>query len=219
MAELKLEAQPRTVTGRKVRQLRSQGLVPVVVYGNSQPAVNLQVNARSLELLMHHGGFSQLVEVNVEGGGTHNVLVREIQRHPITHNYVHVDLYAVDMTEKQHANVPIVRTGKPTAMEAGLMVLQATETVSIEALPADIPANIEVDITALELERPITVADLPQLAGVTYLSGEDEALFTMMAPRVAEVEEEVEEVEEGAEPELVGSDEEEGEEEGGGEEE
>ncbi len=204
MSELKLEAQPRTVTGRKVRQLRTQGLVPVVVYGNNQEPVNLQVNARSLELLMHHGGFSQLVRVNVEGGGTHNVLVREVQRHPVNHAYLHVDLYAVNMNEKQHATVPIISTGKPAAMVAGLMILQAQDTVNIEALPADIPASIEVDITALELERPITVADLPQIPSVTYLNEEHEALFTLMAPRVAEVEEEVEEVEEGAEPEVVG---------------
>jgi large subunit ribosomal protein L25 len=209
MAQLKLEAQPRTLTGRKVRQLRTQGLVPVVVYGNKQAPVNLQVNARSLELLMHHGGFSQLVEVEVKGGKKHNVLVREIQRHPTTHHYMHVDLYAVNMREKQHANVPIVSTGRPAAMVAGLMVLQAHETVSIEALPADIPASIEVDITALDLERPITVADLPQLAGVAYVSEEHETLFTLIAPRVAEVEDEVEETEEGAEPEIVGRDEDE----------
>jgi len=91
MAELKLDAQPRTLTGRKVRQLRTQGLVPVVVYGNNQPAVNLQVSSRNLETTLHHGGFSQLVQVNVQGGGTHNVLVREIQRHPTSHAYLHVD--------------------------------------------------------------------------------------------------------------------------------
>jgi large subunit ribosomal protein L25 len=219
MSELKLDAQPRTLTGRKVRQLRTQGLVPVVVYGNQQDPVNLQVNARSLDLVMHHGGFSQLVQVNVKGGSNHNVLVREIQRHPVTHHYLHVDLYAVNMLEKQHSSVPIISTGKPAAMEGGLMVLQSNDTVEIEALPADIPASIEVDITALELERPITVADLPEVAGVTYLNEEHEVLFTLMAPRVAEVEEVAEEVEEGAEPEVVGREGEEEEREGGEEEE
>src|SRR5215207_9230077 len=102
MADLKLDAQPRTLTGRKVGQLRAQGLVPVVVYGNNQAPVNLQVSARNLENILHHGGFSQLVQVKVEGGATHNVLVREIQRHPTKHSYTHVDLYAVNMKEKQH---------------------------------------------------------------------------------------------------------------------
>ena len=202
MSELKLDAQPRSLTGRKVGQLRAKGLVPVVVYGNNQAPVNLQVNARSLETTLHHGGFSQLVRVNVEGGGTHNVLVREIQRHPITRAFTHVDLYAVNMTEKQHSSVPVTSTGKPTALVTGFMVLQERDVVEIEALPADIPANIEVDITELDLERPITIADLPKLAGVTYLGEEHDHLFTLMAPRVEEIEEEPTEVL--AEPEVVG---------------
>jgi large subunit ribosomal protein L25 len=205
MADLTLDAQPRSVTGRKVRQLRAQGLVPVVVYGNNQPTVNLQVNARSLEMTLRHGGFSQLVEVNVEGGGKHNVLVREIQRHPVNHSFLHVDLYAVNMSEKQYTSVPVVSTGTPAAMVTGLTILQEHDTVEIEALPADIPASIEVDITALDLDRPITIADLPQLPGVDYLGDEHTHLFTLIAPRVQEEEEEEEEVvEEGAEPEVVG---------------
>ena len=202
MSELKLDAQPRSLTGRKVGQLRAKGLVPVVVYGNNQAPVNLQVNARSLQTTLHHGGFSQLVRVNVEGGGTHNVLVREIQRHPITHAYTHVDLYAVNMAEKQHSSVPVTSIGKPLALITGFMVLQERDVVEIEALPADIPANIEVDITELDLERPITIADLPKIAGVTYLGEEHDHLFTLLAPRVEEIEEEPTEVD--AEPEVVG---------------
>ena len=202
MSELKLDAQPRTLTGRKVRQLRTQGLVPVVVYGNGQPPVHLQVSARNLETTLHHGGFSQLVRVNVQGGSTLNVLVREIQRHPTSHAYMHVDMYAVNMAEKQHTTVPVVSTGKPTAMLAGLMVLQGMDMVEVQALPADIPASIEVDITNLDLENPITIADLPKIAGVEYLGEPTEALFTMIAPRVEEIEETADE--EIAEPEVVG---------------
>jgi large subunit ribosomal protein L25 len=202
MSELKLDAEPRTLTGRKVRQLRTQGLVPVVVYGNNQEPINLQVTARNLETTLHHGGFSQLVRVNVQGGGTHNVLVREIQRHPTSHAYLHVDLYAVNMSEKQHTSVPVVGTGKPTALVTGFMVLQEKDMIEVEALPADIPANIEVDITELDLERPITVADLPKIPGVEYLDEPTEHLFALLPPRVEE-EEEPEPEEELAEPEVV----------------
>jgi large subunit ribosomal protein L25 len=203
MSVLKLDAQPRTLTGRKVRQLRTQGLVPVVVYGNNQPPVNLQVSARNLETTLHHGGFSQLVQVDVQGGGSHNVLVREIQRHPVNHAFVHVDLYAVSMTEKQRTTVQVVSAGKPTAFLTGFTILQEKDGVEVEALPADIPASIEVDITALELERPITVADLPVIPGVEYLDELTETLFVMLAPRVQE-EEEVVEAEGMEEPEVVG---------------
>jgi large subunit ribosomal protein L25 len=212
MSELKLDAQPRSLTGRKVRQLRTQGLVPVVVYGNNQPPVHLQVSARNLETTLHHGGFSQLVRVNVQGGSTLNVLVREIQRHPTSHAFMHVDMYAVNMAEKQHTSVPVVSTGKPAAMTTGLMVLQGIDMVEVLALPADIPASIEVDITNLDLENPITIADMPKIAGVEYLGEPTEVLFTLMAPRVEEIEETTEEV--SVEPEVVGrgKEEEEGEE-------
>jgi large subunit ribosomal protein L25 len=201
MAELILSAQPRTITGRKVSQLRRQGLVPVVVYGQGNPPVSLQVPERQLELTLHHGGFSQLVRVQVEGGATHNVLIREVQRHPVSHHYLHADLYAVNMNEKQEVSVPVVGVGKPLALTTGLMVLQPLDIVEISALPADIPASIEVDITNLDLENPITVADLPVLSGVEYLNAPGEYIFSLIETREEVLEEEP--VEEAAEPEVV----------------
>lgn len=214
MSDLTLTAQPRTLIGRKVRQLRRQGLVPVVVYGKKQKdAESLQVSSRRFERVLHQAGFSQLVKLDVEGGKTHNVLIRDVQRHPVTRNFLHVDFYAVDLTEKQQIGIPVNRTGSTEAMAAGLMVLQALDQVTVEALPADIPANIEVDISALTLENSITVADLPEIEGVVYLNEPDEAVFTLLITREEE-EEEAPIADEGAEPELVsrGDQEEDGEE-------
>lgn len=201
MSELKLDAQPRTLTGRKVRQLRAQGLVPVVVYGKDQVPVQLQVVARQLDTTLHHGGFSQLVTVNVQGGGIHNVLIREVQRHPVTNRFTHADFYAVNMSEKQHVSVPVSGVGKPAALATGLMVLQGMDMVEIRALPADIPASIEVDITALSPDTPITIANLPKLPGVEYVSEADGNIFTMIETRVSQEEEAP--IDETAEPEVV----------------
>jgi large subunit ribosomal protein L25 len=201
MADLQLAAQPRSVTGRKVKQLRAQGQIPVVVYGKRINATSLQIDERSLERVLHSGGTTRLVEVAVNGGRPLNALIRDVQRHPVTHRLTHVDFYAVDMTEKQHVSVPIESTGRASGLSSGLIVLQVMDHVTVEALPADIPARIEVDITPLTLERPITVADLPALSGVTYLAEAEENVFTLQATR-----EEVEEVAETteAEPEVVG---------------
>ncbi len=203
MSELSLKAQPRELTGRKVKQLRRQGIVPVVVYGRKQEPAILQVNERDFARMLQAGGTSQLVELVTDDGAKHNVLVREIQLHPVNHHIMHADFYAVSMTETQEVEVPIVSTGEPEALAAGLMVLQALDQVLIEALPAAIPSHIEVDITALDLDRMITVADLPQLDGVTYLTSEDEPVFNMVTTRVEEEEEE--ELEEGemVEPEVL----------------
>ena len=202
MSDLKLSAQPRTLIGRKVRQLRRAGLVPVTVYGKKQAAENLQVVERSFERVLQAAGFSQLVQVDVEGGSTHNVLIRDVQRHPVTHSFLHIDLYAVDLTEKQQVQVNIHSKGKPTALAQGLIVLQSLDHVTVEALPANIPPHIDVDITNLSLENPITVANLPVIEGVEYVNDPEEALFTMVVTRAAE-EETTEAAPATAEPELV----------------
>ena len=113
MSKLVLEAQPRDVHAVKPKHLREQGFVPVVVYGRKQAPIALQVTARNLETALKNGAGTQLVELQVEGGKKHNVLVREIQRTPIGYAPLHADFYAVRMDEKQHVSVPLVGVGKP----------------------------------------------------------------------------------------------------------
>ncbi|MBX3015429.1 MAG: 50S ribosomal protein L25 [Caldilineaceae bacterium] len=203
MSDLKLEAQPRMLVGRKVRQLRRQGLVPVTVYGKKQVAESLQVSERSFERVLQAAGFSQLVQIDIAGGATRNVLIREVQRHPVTHSFLHIDFYAVDLTEKQHVQVPVHSVGKPETLAQGLMVLQALDHVTVEALPRDIPTHIEVSITKLTLEEPITVADLPVIEGVAYVNEAEESVFTLIVTRAAVEAEGAEGTPTGAEPELV----------------
>ncbi len=200
MDELKLVADRRELTGRKVGQLRRQGLVPVVVYGNVKQPVNLQVDIKMLERMLHAGGDTRVVEVTVSDGGKHNVLVKNVQREPVGHRLLHADFYAVNMSEKQRVTVPLVATGKPAGMVTGVMVLKLHEAIHIEALPADIPGEIEVDISAMTTERPITIADLPNVKGVSYVDDPEEVLFNLQLTR-EEVAEEAAAAE--AEPEVV----------------
>lgn len=184
MADIKLTAQPRTLAGRKVRQLRTKGLLPVVVYGPKQEkAESLQIETRAFERVLQAAGFSQLVQIDVEGGTRHDVLIRAVQQHPVTHHPLHVDFYAVDMMAKQQINIPVHAVGKPAGLVVGLMVFQSADHVTIEALPSNIPSHIDLDITKLSLETPITVADLPVIEGVTYVNDSDEQIFTMIATR------------------------------------
>jgi large subunit ribosomal protein L25 len=206
MSELVIAAQPRTITRRKSRQLRRDGKVPVVVYGPSTEPTNLQVASRALETALQHGAGSQLLKVKVEGGDVHNVLIREIQRDPVSHRFIHADFYAVDMTQEQDVSITVHSIGEADSLAAGFMMYQALDSVDIRALPSNIPAAIEVDISALTMDNSITIADLPEIEGVTYLGDPTEAIFTVITTRVEEEIEEVEGEEEGMEPELVGED-------------
>lgn len=204
-SELQLDAEVRTITGRKVKQLRREGLVPVVVYGNNQDSQTLQVGEREFERVLRGGGSSQLVEVNVSGQETLNVLVRDLQLHPVKRSIIHADLYAVNIREKQQVTISIVQAGRSEAESSETMILQVMDSITIEALPTNIPLEIECDITALNMENNITVADLPDLEGVEYISELDESVFSMMAVRTAVEEVVDEEAVEGAvtEPEVM----------------
>jgi len=203
MSELKISAQPREITRRKTRQLRREGLVPVVLYGPATAAQNLQVNGRAFDRLLHNGGSSQLVSVDLQGDLL-NVLVREVQRDPVSHAYIHADFYVVDMSQQQQVSVNVHAINEPESHMAGLMMYQAMDSVEISALPTAIPASIQVDVGGLTLENSITIADLPVLDGVTYLADPGETVFTMITTRVEEEEEEEELEEEMLEPEVVG---------------
>jgi large subunit ribosomal protein L25 len=201
MSKQVLEAQPRDVHTVKPKHLRQQGWVPVVVYGAKQEPVALQVQSRNLDTALKNGAGSQLFELQVVGGKSFNVLVRDIQREPIGRAPLHADFYAVNMTEKQHVSIRLVGTGEPDALAGGLMVFQSHESIAIEALPADIPASIEVDLTDLTEDKPIRVADLPAIKGVVYLSDAEDNLFVLTPTQLGEIEEEVEA--EDAEPEVL----------------
>lgn len=221
MSELRIDAQLRAVTGNKVKQLRRDGLVPVVIYGQGQPSVNAQVDSTSLDRLIQAGGATQLVEVNMDKGSTLNVLIREVQRDPVRRNPVHADFYTVNMRVKQQVRVPVVSIGELSSGAATMVLIQSVPDVEIEALPSDIPAHIEVDISILDSEDNdrITIADLPALAGITYLDDADETVFSLIASRTeadVEADEEAEiEYGEGLEPEVIGEEgDDEGDEEG-----
>ncbi|RLT45550.1 MAG: 50S ribosomal protein L25 [Chloroflexi bacterium] len=207
MSELRIDAQLRDVTGHKVKHLRKQGMVPVVIYGQDSQPVNAQVDSMNLDRLLHTGGATQLVELTMTGGGLHNVLIREVQRHPVRRNPTHVDFYSVNMLAKQQVRVPVVVVGRLPSSAAGMVLIQAMSDVEIEALPSAIPAHIEVDISVLngtDTER-ITIAGLPVLAGITYLDDADESVFSLIASRTETeadktgIEGDVE-----AEPEVIG---------------
>ncbi len=208
MSTLTLNAKSRNITGRRVKRLRPEGIVPVVVYGGGATPRNAQVDGPEFEKVLREGGNSQLVRLDLEGED-YNILVREVQRHPVRHNLLHADFYTVNMSETQQVSVPLLMVGA-IVVDADLVMVQSMDSVEIEALPADIPAQIEIDVSRLETPEspPITVADLPIIAGVSYISDTDEPICSLILSRAAVSEEEELEEDElldtDVEPEVIG---------------
>lgn len=205
MEEITLDAEQRQITGKKVKQLRREGYVPGVLYGHHTEPVSLQVAERALRQVLQEAGENRLVTLTVDGlDEPKRVLVRELQRDAISHSALHVDFYEVIMTEKLTAEVPIVLVGESPIVKAGEgFLFVGLDTVEIECLPADLPPQIEVDISTLQaINDAILVSDLQVDEAVEILVDPDETVVKILPP----VEEEIEEVvvEEEAEIEVVG---------------
>jgi large subunit ribosomal protein L25 len=217
MAEhAKLDAQPRTVLGKKVKKLRRAGTLPAVVYGPMvDGADSVQVNARDFEFTFRDVGYTGLIDLTTNGN-TLPVFVREVQVHPVRRDILHIDFFAPNMRLPVEANVPVHTVGElEDGVEAVAELTLGSFEVTVSALPDLIPDEIQADISGLkEIGDQIVAGELPLPEGVELTSNEED-LIAKLDPIREEEEEEVEEeeVEEGAEPELVGDEEEAGEEE------
>ncbi|RME09696.1 MAG: 50S ribosomal protein L25 [Ardenticatenia bacterium] len=188
---IELKAAPRTVLGKKVKQLRREGFIPGVVYGAAlEEPISVQVDARELRKVLQEAGVSHLIDLRIEGRSRPvNVLVRDVQRDPVRHTLLHVDFLAVRMDEAVRIEVPIHLTGEPAPVAQNIaLVSQVLEEIEVEALPAHLPSEIEVDVTDLlkEVGDVLTVADLPVPEGVEIITEGDIAVAVLEPLRAEE---------------------------------
>lgn len=184
----RLAAASRSVTGKAVAHLRRQGLVPAVVYGHGTASEAVSLDAHELDLLRRHAGASTLVDLAVDGGRARPVLMHGVQVHPISRRPLHVDLFAVRMTEELTVEVPLIGTGVAPASEGGGTLVHPTSAVRVRALPANLPDSISYDLSTLvSYDATITVADLVVPEGVTIHADPAEVIARVLAPRVEEV--------------------------------
>ena len=198
-----LKLDNRTVIGKKVRQLRRQGLLPVHVYGADIQPANLQVDDRTLNRLLPIVGSNIPVSVEYDGGNDENIcFVREVQRHPVTDAVIHVDFLRVDVTQTITAEVPLTLTGvSPAVSQMAGTLLQNLQSLLIEALPMSMPAEIEVDISGLvDFDASLQVGDVEVPDDVTVMNDLSDSIARVAPPRL-EVELEEEGLEEGEEGE------------------
>jgi len=193
MKRLELEVSKREVTGKKVRFLRREGIVPANIYGHGIDSTAINVDAKSLKHLLAHAGMTDLIFLKI--GDSKNplrVLVREVQKNPLNDDLLHVDFYQVKMTQKIKVDVPLVFVGEAPVLKKvkNSSILHLIDSLHIEALPDDLPHSLEVDVSHLEeTNQAIHIKDIPLDRGITLLSDPEQ-----MAVKVIEARKEVEEV-------------------------
>ena len=187
MATATLSATRRTGTGKgNARSLRREGQIPAVIYGHARESQSLAVSARDLEkLLSHISAANSVIEIAVEGT-TSRALIREIQRHPFKRVILHVDFQELVAGEKMTVRVPLRLIGTPVGVRLGGGIIDHTlRELTISVDPAQMPSQIEVDITDLDLGDSIHVSQVKVPAGVTVLDEPGAAVVVIATPRAA----------------------------------
>jgi len=202
IVSLTAERRPHTGKGA-ARQTRFASKVPAVIYGHGRPTEPLALDARTLEQALAGVEWgSAVVQLTVDGT-TVRTLIREIQRHPVRPDILHVDFYEIHADEKVRLRVPVHVVGSPEGVRnQGGVLDQVTRDVEIEVLPEHIPDRVEVDVTALTIGHSLHVRDLV-IPNAHILTSGELTIATVVPPRTEAAPEPTEAVAELAEPELI----------------
>lgn len=195
---LSISAKKRSEKGKKNSQLRNRGLVPAVLYGHNTDAVALALKANEFEKIYQEAGESSLIKLKIDADETKEermVFIYDIQKHPVSDRIIHADFYQAKMDEAMQVEVPLVFNGEaPAVKDLGGVLVKNLYSVEVEALPQDIPHEIEIDIVSLKtFEDSIRVKDLQVSDKVTILADAEEGVVSVNPPRSDEELEELEE--------------------------
>lgn len=210
MSDIILHAQRRDQTGKQyAKKARRSGEIPGVLYGPGEEPVVLSVEANELKKVIHTAGETTVISLLLAGNGKkqkkEKVIIRKVQVHPVTQEYLNVDLQHVSMKTKVTVEIPIVIEGTAKGTKAGGILDHVLHALKIECLPSDIPEHIQVDVSELDIGHSVHVEDL-EIGKARVLTESTSSVVTMLPPvvikePVEEVEEEIEEAVEGEEKE------------------
>jgi large subunit ribosomal protein L25 len=214
LKQLELNASVRQGLGNgPARSLRREGRVPAVLYGPGTQPVSLAVSSRDLEHVVQKGNIRRTIfTLTIANGGTstRSAVIKELQTHPVTGQYLHVDFYEIDMNRKLRVMVPVVPKGKARGEEFGGMLQIIRREMEVLCLPGEIPDALEVDVTGLDIGDTVHMKEVPLPSSVELPPGENYTVVTVVsqkaepAPGAAvEAETEGEAAEEGEEKEAA----------------
>jgi len=179
----------RVLGSRSSRRLRRDGRVPAVVYGHGLTALSVAVDRRDLYTALHtEAGLNALINLQVEGED-YLTVAREVQRHPVRGDIIHLDFIRISLDENIEAEVPVEFTGIPIGVREQKGIVETVHaSVVVSCLPTAIPSHITIDISELRVGDSARVADLPELPGVAYVTDSDHLLVMCVIPAAAQVE-------------------------------
>ncbi|MDQ0209188.1 50S ribosomal protein L25/general stress protein Ctc [Alkalicoccobacillus murimartini] len=180
-----LKAEKRTdMRGSGTRKVRNAGFVPGVLYGNKVESTPVSVESVDFLKTIREVGRNGLFSLQVKGGKKHQVMVQEVQTDPLKDSFVHIDFFEVDMKSEMDADVPVRLEGEAPGVKEGGVLAQLKHEISVKCLPADIPEEVVVDVSELNIGDGITVADIKASISVDVSSEDEETIVTVQPPTV-----------------------------------
>ena len=203
MQQVRLEAQKREASGKgAARGMRRAGNLPGVLYGRKNEVIPIQINARGFQDFLHNYGENTFINLEIADHGTENVMVKEIQRDPVSNQLLHTDLLRISMDEPITSPVPITLVGAAPGIREGGILEFPHRQLTLHCLPTLLPEEIEVDINGLAIDDRISVEDVSLPEGIEVLDDLNTRIVAVVPPKIEE-EPEVE-AEEGMEVEAEG---------------
>ncbi len=207
MDRIQMQVEKRNIGSKSlVKQIRAEGKIPAVVYGKgTDSGIPVSVNyAEFIKFLHHHHWENTLIDLDIVGEDgkkeSHLVLVHEIEHHPVSDKITHVDFLKVSLEDKIRVYVPVVARGEPVGVKKGGILEHMVWEIEVECLPTQIPDEIAVDVSSLDIGDSLHVSDVIPPEGVRILEDGDVALFVVEYSGGGQQEEESREV---SEVELV----------------
>ena len=191
MKSVPLKAFPRTQKRRgQVKQLRSSGRVPATIYGRQGAPQNLEINTREISDLIHHSvSENLLVDLSIENDARAKrlALLQEVQHHPIDGKVLHVDFHEVAENEKVTVSVPVETTGEAAGVKnSGGVLEHVLFKLKVRCLPKDLPEQLLIDVSALEINKTIHIGEITPPAGVEIIGDKKLPVVSVTPPRAEE---------------------------------
>lgn len=184
----KLTADTRKITGRKVKRLRNDGVIPANIFGAGVKSTNIKVDEKKFRNVFEKTGETGIIDLKI-GKKNRSVLVSQVQTHPVTDDILHVDFREVDLTKKITTMVPLELTGESPAEKADLgTVVAYLDEVEVEAKPTDLPESFEIDISVLEdVDDEIKISDIKHdPKKITITNDKDQVIVRVQPPQKEE---------------------------------
>jgi large subunit ribosomal protein L25 len=200
MATIKLDSKKRTMTGKgSARKLRSVGRLPIILYGPETSPIMLSLDYKQLQKNLRGKSAENIIfDLKVDSNGTNQskrVMIKEIQKDPVTREYLHVDFYEISMEKELEVDIPLYLVNTPIGVSEGGILEHIRRELKISCMPKNLVDKIEIDVSGLAIGQSLHIVDVDLPSGLKSIEDGDLTIATVVAPTIEEevVEEELEE--------------------------